>query len=127
MSTLLLFVLMVLAALVSVRLFLGAAARRRSVRLVDASVEAESTGWMQDEADDTWPGNWLSRAGFRDPSAAAMYWGATAGLTALALSAIFALNKLGALDNMSATLSSIPAALAMYSRQWPKPLRTSSC
>jgi tight adherence protein C len=121
--TLLVAVLMVLTALIAVRLLSGAVVRRRSVQLVDASVEENLLPRLLDDGEGEWFPNWLARAGFRDPSAAPIFWGATAGLTAFGLFVFFLLTKFGVIEAMVRALSYIPGgtgdALAVVAQGAP--------
>ena len=109
--TLLVAVLMILTALIAVRLLSGAAVRRRSMQLVDASIEEDLLPRLLDDREDQWLTTWLARAGFRDPSAASLFLGVTAGLTAFGLFGIFLLTKLGVIEAMVQTLTSLPGGI----------------
>ena len=102
-----LFVLILAAALISFRLFSGAAVRRRSMQIVDESIDTDVFG-TAGEGDEEWLATWLARAGYRDPSAASMFLGATTGLTTLALAGVLLLEKAGMTAAMVKALSQIP-------------------
>jgi tight adherence protein C len=103
----LLLTLIAAASVVSFRLFTNAAARRRSVQLVDHSIETDAFA-SAEEVDEGRLVTWLARAGYRDPAAASTFLGATAGLTAFALAAVFILDKVGATGGMVQALSEMP-------------------
>src|ERR1700758_1738195 len=105
-----LIVLAIPAALVSFRLFTSAAARRRAMRRVDDSIDSD--GFAAVDEEDGWLVTWLARAGYRDPSAASVFLGATAGLIAFALAAVVTLKRLGVTDAMVHALSVIPGGFA---------------
>jgi tight adherence protein C len=105
---LLLIALILLAATAAVRLIWTAAMRRRSARLFDAAVQIETSARLLRDREERWLVNWLSRAGFREPSAPTLFVVATVGLTALGLLVIFLMNRLGVVNAMVQALSVIP-------------------
>jgi tight adherence protein C len=107
----LLLALVILTAAASVRLFAAASVRKRSAQLVDALVVPDVAAGTVDEARNERLAGWLERAGFRHPSSTLIYFGATAGMTALGLACAFLLNQLGAIDAMVQSLSSIPGGV----------------
>jgi hypothetical protein len=99
--------LIVTAALVSWRLFLAAGVRRRSIQMVDDSIASEAFVFLDDESEG-WLAIWLSRAGYRDPSAVSMFLAATAGLAAFSLICVVILDRVGANGAMVQELSRVP-------------------
>jgi tight adherence protein C len=108
--SLLFLALILVVAIASVRLILGASARRRSAQLVDAAVQSAFPAPVNDR-EGSWLVNWLSRAGFRDPSASSIFLGATLGLTALGLLGMYLMSRLGVVSMMLGALSVLPAGV----------------
>jgi tight adherence protein C len=108
--SLLFLALILVVAIASVRLILGASARRRSAQLVDAAVQSAFPAPVNDR-EGSWVVNWLSRAGFRDPSAFSIFLGATLGLTALGLLGMYLMSRLGVVSTMLRALSVLPVGV----------------
>ena len=102
--------LILVAVMAVLRLTWGAAARRRSARLVEAAVQTETFARVSRDREERWLVKWLSRAGFRDPSAPAIFLGATLGLTAFGLLTIFLMNRLGVVNAMVQAVAVIPGS-----------------
>jgi pilus assembly protein TadC len=108
---LLLLALLTIMAAVAVRFLRGAFARRRATQLVDASFDFEAFGLPLDAEEEGWLERWLARAGFRDPAAPMLFIAATAGLAAIGLALIFALNRSGVLRSIHESLLTITGGL----------------
>ena len=115
--------LLLLAALISVRLWTAADVRRRSTQLVEAAAGAELPPAYFDTYEQPWLARWLARAGYRDPSALLTFLGATAGAVAIGLMAIFIMNRLDLVSKMVESLTVIPGgagdALALAAKGGP--------
>jgi tight adherence protein C len=109
--TTLLFLLTILAGVISVQLLRGAFVRGRAARLMAETVGSDKEPLLMGERQESWLTTWLARAGFRSPSAAPVFLAATAGITALALGSIFLLTKFRVMDGMVDALSTIPGGL----------------
>lgn len=110
---LILFALVLLAAIAAVRLFMSASVRRRSAELVESS--AEAYGYDEAEAEDEGRlATWLSSAGYRGPSAVSIFVGSTLAMVALGLAAVFVMRKSGAVDAMVAAVSGIPGGIGDF-------------
>jgi len=108
------FILLLLAATAAVagaRVF-RAMLRRRSVSLVDASVDTEAPDILGDEpAGASRVARWLSLAGYRRPSAASSFIAAQVGAIIAAALLALLLNRVGAVEWMVRWLGNIPGGV----------------
>jgi tight adherence protein C len=63
---------------------------------------------LREEVTGSWLGWWLSKAGYRGPSAVTRFLAATAASTALGLLCVFLMNRLGIVGSMVEALAGIP-------------------
>lgn len=105
-------VLIAAAILLSARLFWVGRMRTRAGRLADRGVSAEFVD--SGAARQGWLDAWLSRAGFRGPSAVLIFQGATAGLAAFALILVLVLIRGGVYDAAAAGLVGLPEDVGMF-------------
>jgi tight adherence protein C len=110
MNLILIALILALAA-TSYRLLLGASIRRRSAELIYVSTQTEPAALGLDEAEDGFLVRWLSRAGFRSPSAVSVFFAATAASTALGLLIAFLMVRLGLVRQMVTVLAGIPGGV----------------
>jgi hypothetical protein len=103
--------LTILAAAVSLRLFFLAAARHRSLQIVDSAAGADTFTAQEYGPDDGRLALWLAAAGYRGESAVTMFVGATMGAAALSLATILALTRTGALASMAEKVLIVPGGI----------------
>jgi tight adherence protein C len=110
MPPLLILALTLVAAALSVRLFIVATVRRRSIDMVETAI-AELPGAVQVDREERGLAAWLMRAGYRGPSTSAIFLGATAGAAALSLAFLYLLKRLGTIENMQQSLAIVPGGI----------------
>lgn len=122
LMTPILFAAILASAVIAARLLSGAIVRKRSEDLVDASVESALAVPLP-EGNGSWLSRWLSRAGYRSPSASLLFWGATAACAAVGLALVLALNKIQyfatVIDNVSAIPGGVGDLLAAVAKAGP--------
>src|SRR5437899_3158804 len=110
MPPLLILTLTVVAAALSVRLFIVATVRRRSIDMVETAI-ADLPGAVQVDREERGLAASLMRAGYRGPSTSAIFLGATAGAAALSLAFLYLLKRLGTIENMQQSLAIVPGGV----------------
>ena len=111
MPSLVILALTILAAAISLRLFFLAAARHRSVQIVDSAVGADAFAVEEYGPGDGRLVRWLAAAGYRSESAATLFAGATIGAAALSLAIVLALIRTGTIATMAQEVTVIPGGI----------------
>jgi len=108
MMQLLLVALILLSVIIAFRLLLLGLSRRRTMRRMDAAIADTQVSSRPETGRLT---TWLSRAGYRDPSAASLFLAATAGGIAFGLVAVWLLNRTQSLFWMDRALAGLPGGM----------------
>ena len=108
MLQLLLVILILGAAAMALRLLTAGLTRRRAVRRMDAAIADPAIAGRRESG---WLTGWLSRAGYRDPSASSLFLAATAGGAAFGLMTVWLLNRSESLLWMDRALAGLPGGI----------------
>lgn len=87
------------------------AVRRRSIALLEASIQAKTPLALAESEEPGWLARWLALAGFRRPQAPAFFLAALGVAATAGVLAVFAVDWLGIPDDINRTLSGIPGGV----------------
>ena len=107
-------VLLILAVGLAVRLFAGAAVRRRSAQLVGLAGEIPEASAGLEDGESGWLTRWLALAGYRSRSAPAIFLATTAGAIAFGLLCMFVMQTSGMVESMTEAVSVVPGGIGDF-------------